>query len=127
MDNRGIDSNRVWWVFVTIAALAAIAMWIAVIKATAAAAHDWYPVECCHSLDCAPVTSTAYVAGAAYDSTGKAIASPMPELVVTTKIGTAVVPPDMPRRISPDNQMHACINNTGMGSYVMCIFIPPGM
>jgi len=46
---------------------------------------------------------------------------------VTTEIGTAVVPDDLPRRISPDGQMHACIRSTAQGSFVMCIFVPPGL
>lgn len=95
--------------------------------ATPALAHDWYPVECCHSMDCAPVTSQSFVAGANYDAMGNSIAAGSPMWIVTTKIGTAVVPENLPRRESKDNQMHACIRNTAQGSYVMCIFVPPGM
>jgi hypothetical protein len=43
------------------------------------------------------------------------------------KIGTAVVPDDLPRRISPDGQMRACIRSTVQGTFVMCIFMPPGL
>lgn len=90
--------------------------------------HDWYPIECCHSMDCAPVTSWSYTAGAAYDATGSPVRNALPLMVVTTKIGTAIVPADMPRRESKDNQFHACIRNNGaVGSIVTCIFVPPGM
>jgi hypothetical protein len=46
-------------------------------------------------------------------------------MVVTTKIGTAIVPENLPRRVSPDGQMHASIRNVGSAGNVMCIFIPP--
>jgi hypothetical protein len=124
-----IDHSRAFWALLVTAFAAAVSFGAAVwVGARAAHAHDWYPIECCHSLDCAPVTSTAYVAGAAYDAAGKEIANPLPRMVVTTKIGTAVVPDDLPRRPSPDGQMHACIRNDGTaGMHVMCIFIPPGL
>jgi hypothetical protein len=103
-----------------------IALWFAV-SITSAHAHDWYPIECCHSRDCAPVTDVTNVAGASYDATGKPIGNALPMMVVTTKIGTAVVPPDLPRRMSPDNQMHACMLNMPLGRRVICIFMPPEM
>ena len=31
--------------------------------ATPAAAHDWYPMECCHSMDCAPVEKVEMIPG----------------------------------------------------------------
>jgi hypothetical protein len=90
-------------------------------------AHDWYPLDCCHSQDCAPVTSYRYVAGADYDTAGKPIANALPRLVVTTRIGTAIVPDNLPRRPSKDNQMHVCMRPGvyGIGVYVKCIFVPP--
>ena len=63
-------------------------------------------------MDCAPVESVAQIVSA---SGGP------PQLVVTTKHGTVVVPPDFPRRESPDGRMHVCIQ----GIYVMCLFMPP--
>ena len=119
-----IDHNRAFWALLAAALAAALSLAVA---GASAYAHDWYPLECCHSQDCAPVTSTAFVAGAAFDATGKAVKNPMPQLVVTTRIGTAIVPSDLPRRESKDNQMHACIRNTSMGPWVMCIFVPPAM
>jgi hypothetical protein len=58
------------------------------------------------------------VTDASYDAARKAIVNPLPRLVVTPEIGTAVVPDDLPRRISPDGQMHACIRSTAQGSFV---------
>jgi hypothetical protein len=103
------------------------AILIAMFLGAGAYGHDWYPLECCHSMDCAPVVSSSYVAGANYDPMGNKTNAP-PLLIVTTKIGTAVVPADLPRRESKDNQMHACMRPSAYGyMYVMCIFMPPGM
>jgi len=46
--------------------------------------------------------------------------------------GTAVVPPDLPRRESKDNRMHACmravwLNAAGPTTEVTCFFVPPTM
>ena len=76
------------------------------------AAHDWYPKECCHDIDCAPVDAVAW--SVPTDGSG-------PQLIVTSKHGTVVVPRGFPRRASPDGRMHICIQ----GVYVMCIFMPP--
>jgi hypothetical protein len=43
-------------------------------------------------------------------------------MIVKTKDRTAVVPPELPRRASPNGQMHACISATGR---LICIFMPP--
>ncbi len=84
---------------------------------TSADAHDWYPEECCHAMDCAPVESWAFAQ--------KAQTGSLPQLSVTTKKGTAIVPQDLPRRESKDNRMHACIRAGPMGvKYVVCIFLP---
>jgi hypothetical protein len=89
-------------------------------------AHSWYDPECCHEMDCAPVTSSAYIAGASYDAAGQPIANALPRLIVTTRMGTAMVPPDMKRRMSHDGQMHACIRSDGTaGMRVICIYVPP--
>ena len=53
-------------------------------------AHDWYPVECCHGIDCATVDKVE-----ALTPFG---ANTPPTMVVTTKYGSVVVPPDFPRR-----------------------------
>src|SRR5262245_43060414 len=84
-----------------------------------AQAHDWYPKECCHDNDCAPVESVAR-------TSSLAASSELPSTVVTTKHGTAVLPPNLPRRESKDNRMHACMNPGPMGKMqLICIFTPP--
>jgi hypothetical protein len=86
---------------------------------TPAQAHDWYPKECCHDNDCAPVESLSR-------SSSLAASSELPNMVVTTRHGTAIVPPNLPRRASKDNRMHACMNPGPMGRMqVICIFTPP--
>src|SRR5262249_53535562 len=52
--------------------------------ATSGEAHDWYPAECCHAIDCAPVESWAFAQTVQSGS--------LPQISVTTKHGTAIVP-----------------------------------
>ena len=76
------------------------------------AAHDWYPLECCHGMDCAPVDRV--------DGTESG------GMTVTSRLGTARVPPSMARRESKDNQMHVCMRPNRSGAMqVICIFVPP--
>jgi hypothetical protein len=83
------------------------------IIATTARAHDWYPMECCHGMDCAPVDRID-VGG----SPGG--------IIVTSRVGTAVIPPEMTRRESQDNRMHVCMRKTPTGAMrVLCVFVPP--
>jgi hypothetical protein len=89
------------------------------IAAPQAQAHDWYPMECCHATDCAPVDSTTYIV-----PTGDGI----PQMVVTSKHGTAVVSQNFPRQESKDNRMHICMRRMPNGSMrVLCLFMPPAM
>lgn len=87
-----------------------------------------YPYDCCHSLDCAPVSHVEVVASSIYYAGLATLGSdPMPPTVMTittTMNRTAIVPPNMPRRESPDARMHACI---GANNRLICIFMPPGM
>lgn len=88
-----------------------------------ASAHDghWYSWECCHDQDCAPVDKVEFLQPKQTGMLG--ISTPMPSvMVVTTKHGTAIVPPDLPRRASQDNRLHACIH----AGHLICIYIPPG-
>jgi hypothetical protein len=85
---------------------------------TSADAHDWYPEECCRAKDCAPVESWAFAHAVQRGS--------LPQLSVTTKHGTAIVPRDLPRRESKDNRMHACMRGWGSVKQIVCIFLPPG-
>jgi hypothetical protein len=83
-----------------------------------AQAHDWYPVECCHATDCAPVDAVGQ-----FVPTGGGI----PQLVVTSRHGTAIVPQNVPRQASKDGRMHVCMRSLRGTMYVLCIFIPPSM
>jgi hypothetical protein len=67
--------------------------------------HSWYPLECCHQMDCAPIVKEE-------GST------------VTTIHGTVIVPQNFkPVRPSQDNKSHACIVNNKL----ICIFRPTGV
>ena len=81
-------------------------------NAAAAIGHDWYPMECCHGMDCAPVDRV--------DMSGPG------GMTVTSRHGTAVIPENMPRRESLDQRMHVCMQPSSFGRMrVICVFIPP--
>jgi hypothetical protein len=65
-----------------------------------AAAHDWYPMECCSGLDCAPVDKVEILQAPAIASflPNPAQAAPTGGMLVTTKHGSAVVSDNFPRR-----------------------------
>ena len=94
------------------------------LAATTAAAHDWYPVECCSGMDCAPVEKVEIIS---LQSAGIMGSAPLPgSMLITTKHGTVIVPANFPRRESKDNQMHACIRpSTGGTPRLICLFLPP--
>jgi hypothetical protein len=101
--------------------------------ATPAAAHDWYPMECCHQMDCAPVEKVEMLQGPAMASmlggpgaTAPA-STPLPgAMLVTTKHGSVIVPATFPRRESKDHRMHACMRPGDGGTMrLICIFLPP--
>lgn len=82
-------------------------------------AHGWYPKECCDDRDCAPVDSVVRFVPAG---------GGLPQLVVTSKHGTAIVPQDFPVRQSKDGRMHVCMRHDPFGAMdVMCLFMPPHM
>jgi len=82
-------------------------------------AHSWYPKDCCHDDDCAPVESVVRLV-----PTGGGV----PQLLVTTKRGTTLVPQNLPVRESKDSRMHICVRADPYGGNdVMCLFMPPGM
>ena len=88
-------------------------------SSTPGKAHSWYPKECCHNDDCAPVENVEPIV----PSGGGA-----PQLLVTTKRGTTLVPSDFPMRASKDNRMHICVRGNEYGrDDVMCLFVPPSM
>ena len=84
----------------------------ATLMVSSAAAHDWYPRECCHNIDCAPVERV----------------EPLPDgsLRVTSRVGTTVVPTSFPRQPSPDDQMHICmVRYSHLDSMrAICRFVP---
>jgi hypothetical protein len=94
--------------------------------ATPAAAHDWYPVECCHEMDCAPVDRAEIVPTPTQGNGQGGVAVGPSRMIVTTKHGTVAVPGDFPKRESKDHRMHACMV-PGMGGQMqlICIFMPP--
>ena len=88
-----------------------------VVFSNQASSHDWYPMECCSALDCAPVESVETLMPASADA--------LPAMVVTTKSGTVIVPANFPRRESKDNRMHACMTRVPTGHMrLLCIFVP---
>lgn len=95
------------------------------LAATPAAAHNWYPMECCHEMDCAPVDRTEIVPTPTTAPTG-AVVIGSTAMIVTTKHGTALVPADFPRRESKDHRMHACMIPGADGRMqLICLFMPP--
>ncbi|MGE0702032.1 MAG: hypothetical protein AB7O57_23245 [Hyphomicrobiaceae bacterium] len=82
-----------------------------------ASAHDWYPHDCCHDMDCAPVESAEWLAS---------MAGGLPQLVVTSKHGKAIVRRGASIRASKDNRMHVCMKRYDpLGEMeVICLFLP---
>ncbi len=75
-----------------------------------AGAHSWYPKDCCHDEDCAPVVKIEYLKDG--------------YMRVTTENGrSALFHRLLPKRPSKDNRVHACI----YAGEPMCLFVPPGM
>jgi hypothetical protein len=99
--------------------------------ATPAAAHDWYPIDCCSGMDCAPVEKVEILPGAAIASllpTPPPAQTPVSGILVTTKHGSVVVPANFPRRESKDHRMHACMRPAQGGNMrLICIFLPPAI
>ncbi len=84
------------------------------------AAHSWYPIECCSSLDCAEAQIESITIPTGERS--------LPITIVKTKFGTAVVPPNFPLRESKDGQLHACMRPQSDGTMkLLCLFVPPSM
>lgn len=84
-----------------------------------AMAHSWYPMECCHEMDCAPAKVEIVRPMAA----GMSL-SPLPTaMLVTTPHGSIIVPADFKSKDSPDGQAHACILN----GKLICLWLPPAM
>ncbi len=117
---RGINIGSRWALSILLAAGWAVALVSALAQSVRPAlAHSWYPHECCNDGDCAPVESATWVVPAG---------GGRPQLRVSTKLGTATVPDNLPRRPSHDGRMHACIIYDEFGEKsVLCLFVPPSM
>ena len=86
----------------------------------AALAHDWYPIECCHQADCAPVHSVVPIAPTRLGGS--------PRLIVTTRHGMTLVPEGILVQESKDGRTHICMNADPYGDKgVACLFMPPSM
>ena len=100
------------------------------VAATPAAAHDWYPMECCSGMDCAPVEKVEILQSPAIASflPSPSQSSNVGGMLVTTKHGSVVVPANFPRRESKDSRMHVCMRPGPNGSMrLICVFLPPAM
>jgi hypothetical protein len=95
--------------------------------ATPAIAHDWYPLECCHALDCAAVDKVEIIQSSALAGVlGTPAHASSGAMSVTTKHGTVLVPANFPRRESKDHRMHVCMRPGAEGNMrLICIFMPP--
>lgn len=108
----------------------AVACLAVVMRAVSAKAHDWYPMECCSGMDCAPADKVEIVpgpmlAGALLVPPASAAPSVM---LVTTKHGTVAVPGEFPRRASMDGRLHVCMRpGQGGAMRLICVFLPPAM
>jgi hypothetical protein len=95
--------------------LAAFAACALLASAPGAPAHDWYPVECCSSQDCAPADTVVRQEDGSYH--------------VTSRGMSAVIPADYSKwRRSPDGRVHVCIRRLRSGAeYLICAFRGPGV
>ena len=103
---------------------------VAVVLASSAAAHEWYPLSCCSGIDCASVSVPATMTGTGYIITVKPGDHPMVQRETTFTVPFDDVQP------SPDGLMHLCIGNEwGLensqqilaGHRLICIFMPGGV
>ena len=111
---NGRYTKESWLIFAAVLVVVGI-----VVFATGARSHSWYPMECCSGEDCAEVTSTAF--------TTPVSTADLPQLVVTTKMGTAIVPYGFKFRESKDGRMHACMKtyDRNPSTRLLCLFVPP--
>jgi hypothetical protein len=109
-------ANKIKTVGLTLAAVSALACTAIFAPASG---HGWYPKECCHDVDCAPVDDIAWLVPAG----GAA-----PQIIVTTRHGKAILRSNVSARESKDSRMHVCMRRFDTGDMeVICLFLPPGM
>jgi len=76
-------------------------------------------------MDCGPITDSSF--------TKPKTPTELPQMVVTTKHGTVVVPHNFPLRKSGDSNPHACmrpgasVNGIQGAMRLICLFFPDGM
>ena len=95
---------------VTIAAIACAALTLA---PAGAAAHSWYPHDCCHDNDCKPADAVET------DRNGD----------WSVRVGSLRiwVPKIMQVRASPDKRAHICYRQDKEFGYMpLCLFLPTG-
>jgi len=73
-------------------------------------AHEWYPLECCSSQDCAPADTVVRRDDDSY--------------LVTSRGMSAVIPPTYRHwRASPDGRVHVCLKQLRSGGVMLiCAF-----
>lgn len=82
-------------------------------------AHSWYPRECCHGRDCAPVDKITLL----ISKDGN-----VSYFKVSSQVGTAIIPYGFPVRESKDGRIHICIRYDPFGDKrVICLFMPPNV
>lgn len=74
-------------------------------------AHDHYPAECCHNLDCGEITSIYNMVDGGRHITIK---------LVNGLSLSAIFPKEFPISPALDNKDHACI---GFGHKPLCLFL----
>lgn len=97
-----------------IATLLALGTLLVLSALNEAKSHEFYDPWCCSGQDCAPAQVEHLPDGS---------------IRATTKYGTAVFPPSIRRRPSPDGRYHACIPpwaKTPEGK-ARCIYAPAGV
>lgn len=88
--------------------------------------NHWYPLECCHGMDCAPADYVGAPRTNVSDDGVPRLISP--GLEISSKHGSVFVPDGFPRRRSKDSSVHVCMRPNGQGGMrLLCVFFPDGM
>ena len=99
-------------------ALVALPVLVGMAALAPAKAHDWYPNDCCHDKDCAPVESMVRLCRRVEASRRS-----------WSRRSTArrAFRRDFSLRESKDSRMHVCMGRHDTGDMdVICLFMPPG-
>lgn len=74
--------------------------------------HSWYSWQCCSDNDCAEVIDQQE------DGHGG--------IIVTSKHGTVLIPPDFERKPSQDEKFHVCMRQGTYRIVPICYYVPGG-